>query len=177
MRRFIIFPSIYLRPIKSLRFIHPGRNHSFRWWLIFFGLIHLQLAESYQHHPTGQFAPLTCRVNSIFGHLRVGLHISKVFFSSFLPSNFLGRKDLKKVLNSEKLSSVRGPQMAYFLRCANRSLLLIIRATFDHWWIFFFQNPSNCAYQNVTFRFRNLSVSKLFQFLGWYRIRYQKNLV
>ena len=31
--------------------------------------------------------------------------------------------------------------------------------------------------QSVTFRFRNFSVSKLFQFFGWYRIRYRKNLV
>ena len=31
--------------------------------------------------------------------------------------------------------------------------------------------------QSVTFWFRNFSVSKLFQFFGWYRIRYRKNLV
>ena len=31
--------------------------------------------------------------------------------------------------------------------------------------------------QSVTFRFRNFSVSKLFQFFGWYRIRYRKNVV
>ena len=31
--------------------------------------------------------------------------------------------------------------------------------------------------QSVPFRFQNFSVSKLFQFFGWYRIRYRKSLV
>ena len=41
------------------------------------------------------------------------------------------------------------------------------------------QNSMDAGWQqqSVTFWFRNFSVLKLFQFLGWYRIRYRKNLV